>query len=147
MITIERVAIINTVPFFTGIPDFILAAVAQVMEEVELPAGETFILNGALEDTMYIVVDGQVRVHNEGKTIITLGPGQMVGELAVLDPEPRLGNVTTVDDTLLFRLKKSLFDDVLADHPEVARGVIHALCQRVREQGRLISSLREPDHD
>jgi CRP-like cAMP-binding protein len=140
MITIEKVAILRAVPFFTGIPDFILAAVAQITREIELAAGETFIREGAVEDTMYIIVDGRVRVHSQGKTIITLGAGQTVGELAVLDPEPRAASVSTLEDSLLFRLDKALFDDVMADRPEVARGVIQALCQRVREQGRLMVS-------
>ena len=138
MITIEKVALLRAIPFFAGIPDFILASVAQITEEIELAAGQTFIQEGALEDTMYIIVDGTVRVHSQDKTIITLGPGQSVGELAVLDPEPRSANVSTLEDTLLFRIEKVLFDDVMADRPEIARGVIQALCQRVREQGRLM---------
>ena len=147
MITIERVAILRTVPFFASIPDFVLAAVAQIVEEVDLPEGETFIEEGAVEDTMYIIVDGQVRVHSKGKTIITLDVGQSVGELAVLDPEPRSGSVTTLKDTLLFRLERALFEDVMADRPEVARGVIQALCQRVRAQGRLIVSVEGGEND
>jgi CRP/FNR family cyclic AMP-dependent transcriptional regulator len=140
MLTIEKVAVLRMVPFFTGVPDYILAAVAQITEEVEVAADETFIHEGAVEDTMYIVVDGQVRVHSQGKTIITLGPGQSVGELAVLDPEPRSASVSALEESLLFRVEKTLFDDVMADRPEIAHSVIQALCQRLREQGRLIVS-------
>ncbi|MCL4869664.1 MAG: cyclic nucleotide-binding domain-containing protein [Anaerolineae bacterium] len=139
MITIEKVAFLRTVPLFAPIPDYVLAAVAQIVEEVELPTAETFIHEGEIEDCMYIVVEGQVRVHRQEKTIITLGPGKSVGELAVLDPEPRAAAVTTQEPTLLFRITKPLFDEVMADRPEIAQGVIRALCDRVREQGRLMT--------
>ena len=137
LLTIERVTILNNIPIFADIPGYILASVAGIVEEIELSAGETFIQEGAIEDCLYMIVDGRVRVHSQGKDILTLGPGQSVGELAVLDPEPRSASVTTVDDTFLFRLAKKPFDEVMADRPEIARGVIRALCQRVREQGRL----------
>jgi HEAT repeat protein/ATP/ADP translocase len=141
LLIIEKVAILRTVDIFATIPDYVLASVAQIVEEVELAPGDTFIQEGALEDCMYIVVEGEVRVHSQGRTIITLGPGKSVGELAVLDPEPRAAAVTAVSPSLLFRLDKEPFDEVMADRPEIAQGVIRALCRRVREQGRLVASM------
>lgn len=140
LLTIEKVAILRTVDIFANIPDYVLASVAQIIEEVELEPGDTFIQEGAIEDCLYIVVEGEVRVHSQNRTIITLGPGKSVGELAVLDPEPRAAAVTAVRPSLLFRLDKEPFDEVMADRPEIAQGVIRALCRRVREQGRLMAA-------
>ena len=140
MITIEKVAILRSIPIFTSIPDHILAAVAQITDEVELAAGETLIHEGDVGDCMYVIVEGSVRVHSREKTIITLITGQTVGELAVLDPEPRSASATAEGDAFLFRIGKDAFDEVMADRPEIARGVIRALSQRVREQGRLMAS-------
>ena len=50
----------------------------------------------------------------------------------MLDPEPRNASVTAVEDTHLFRLYKEAFDEVMADQPEIAYGVIRVLCQRLR---------------
>lgn len=140
MITIEKVAILRSVPIFKSIPDYVLAAVAQITDEVDLGSGETLIHEGDIGDCMYVIVEGEVRVHSRQKTIITLGAGQTVGELAVLDPEPRSASATAAGDVLLFRIGKNAFDEVMADRPEIARGVIRALSQRVREQGRLMAS-------
>jgi CRP/FNR family cyclic AMP-dependent transcriptional regulator len=137
-LTIERVAVLNQVEIFAGTPDHILATVAQILEEVELEPGQTFIEEGVLEDCMYIVVEGKVRVHRNDLTIITLEPGDTVGELAVLDPEARSASVTAEDKVLLFRLGKEAFDEVLTDRPEIAQGVIRALTRRLREQGRTV---------
>ena len=140
LLTIEKVAILSGIPIFADIPGYVLASVAGITEEVELEAGTTFIQEGAIEDCLYIIVDGRVRVHSQGQEILTLGPGQSVGELAVLDPEPRSASVSTLEDSLLFRLDKEPFDEVMADRSEIASGIIRALCQRVREQGRLVAS-------
>ncbi len=138
MITIEKVAVLRGIPMFVGIPDFVLAAVAQVTEEVELEPGATVIQEHAIEDCLYLIVEGEVRVHSQDRTIIALGAGQAVGELAVLDPEPRSASATTLTYTRLLRLAKEPFDEVMADRPEIAQGVIRALCERIREQGRLM---------
>jgi CRP-like cAMP-binding protein len=61
---------------------------------------------GAVEDCLYVIVDGQVRVHSQGQEILTLGPNQSVGELAMFDPEPRSASVTTLENTFLFRIDK-----------------------------------------
>lgn len=140
LLTIERVAILKNVSLFESVPDSLLAAVAQIMDEVTLEPNQTFIKEGDVEASMYLVVEGQVRVHSQGESIITLGPGQSVGELAVLDPEPRSASVTSVGEALLFRLAKEPFDEIMADRHEIASGVIKALCHRVREQGRRIGS-------
>jgi CRP-like cAMP-binding protein len=140
LLTIERVAILKGVDIFSAVPDGVLAAVAQIIEEVHLEPNHTFIEEGQVEDCMYIVVEGEVRVHIGGQSIIHLGPGRSVGELAVLEPEPRAASVVTVGSTFLFRLAKEPFDEVMADRPEIAQGVIRALCSRVREQGRELAS-------
>ncbi len=140
LLTIEKVAILRSVDLFASIPDYALAAVARIIEEVELEAGDTLIEEGDPGDCLYIVVEGEVRVHRQDRTIITLGPGNSVGELAVLDPEPRSASVSAVGNTFLFRIDKEPFDEIMADRPEIARGIIRALARRVREQGRLMAA-------
>jgi CRP-like cAMP-binding protein len=138
LLTIERVAVLKGVDIFAGAPDAVLAGVAQIIDEVHLEPGELFIKEGAVEDCMYIVVEGEVRVHSQDRTILRLGPGKSVGELAVLDPEPRSASVEADSSSLLFRLEKEAFDEVMADRPEIAQAVIKALCARIRHQGRLL---------
>ncbi len=141
LITIEKVAILSNIPMFAGIPGYALAPVAECMEEVELQADDTFIEEGAIEDGLYIVVDGRVRVHSQGQEILTIGPGQTVGELAVLDPQTRSASVSTLENTLLLRLKKEPFDEIIADRPEISASVIRSLCHIVREQSQQLATL------
>jgi len=140
LLTIEKVAILESVDIFANTPAYILASVAAIVEPIYLASGETFIEEGQIEDSMYIVVDGEVRVHSQGTDIIHLGPGKSVGELAVLDPEPRAASVSSIGETFLFRIDKEPFDEVMADRPEVAQAIITSLCRRIREQGRTITN-------
>jgi CRP-like cAMP-binding protein len=102
------------------------------VEEVDVQKGDTFIKKGDIGNCMYLIVDGTVLVHDGERKIAELGKGQTVGELAVLDPEPRSASVTATQNTHLFRLEKEALDEVMADQPEIARGVIRVLCQRLR---------------
>jgi len=140
LLTIEKVAILRKVAIFAGTPDYVLASVAQIAYEETFEAGQVIINEGDFGDFMYIVVDGQVRVHKGDKTILTLDGGASVGELAVLDPEPRSASVTAATETLLFRIDKDPFDEVMADRPEIAQGVIRALCDRIRAQGQALTA-------
>lgn len=132
LLTIEKVAILKSINIFAETPDYVLASVAAIAEELDVPPSETFIHEGEYGDCMYIIVDGQVKVHSGERAILNLGPGKSVGELAVLDPEPRSASVTALEETHLFRIDRDAFDEVMADRPEIARGVIQALCQRLR---------------
>jgi CRP/FNR family transcriptional regulator, cyclic AMP receptor protein len=132
LITVERVALLRRVGLFSGTPERALAGLAQVVEEVEVPAGETVMREGAVEDWLYVVVDGELEVVRADRRA-TIPAGGVVGELAVLDPMPRSATVRAVTDTLLFRLDKASFDEAVELRPEIARGVILELVARLRE--------------
>ncbi len=85
LLTIERVALLRRVELFADTPDRVLAGVAQVLEEIEFAIGETVIEAGAVEDWLFIVVDGELEVVKGGHRIV-IPEGGVVGELAVLDP-------------------------------------------------------------
>ena len=132
LLTIEKVIILRSAEAFASMPDHVLAYIASIVEEVDVPRGETFIHKGDIGNCMYLIVDGRVRVHDGDRTIAEFEKGQPVGELAVLDPEPRSASVTALEDTHLFKLDKEAFDEVMADQPEIAHGVIRILCRRLR---------------
>lgn len=140
LLTIEKVSILQEVEFFAGTPGNLLAAVAQIVEEVEIEPNAPVIREGDIEDCLYIIVSGKVRVHSNDQTLNLLGPGRSVGELAVIDPEPRSASVTAIERTTLFRLAKAPFDEVMARRPEIAQGVMRALTRRIRELSLMVAN-------
>ena len=132
MMLVERVAALHEVDLFFAVPGRMLASVAATAEEVTVEPGSTFIEHGAVEDCLYVVVSGRVRVHRGSQVLGEFGAGSSVGELAVLVPGPRSASVTAVAQTLLLRLRKAVLDELLADRPELANEVIRALVVRLR---------------
>ncbi len=129
---VERVAALHRVRLFAGIPGRVLAAVAEVAVERRVSKGEVLIEEGAVEAHLYAVVEGRVRVHRGDLTLVELGPGSTVGELAVLMPAPRTASVTALEPTLVLRVDQAVLDELLVDWPELAQGVIAELVSRLR---------------
>jgi hypothetical protein len=139
--TIEKVIILKTVSVFSQTPDDVLAEVAGLLEEVETVEGETIFDKGDLGDSLYVIVDGKVRVHDGDRLLNYLGEREVFGEMALLDPEPRLASVTTVEPTRFFRLAQAPFYELMADHPEVATGIIRVLTGHLRARVRDLAKL------
>ena len=132
LITIERVAVIQRVALFGEVPGHTLVAVARLLEEVPFEAGDTVIERGSVEDWLFVVATGRVRIHIGRRTLLEVGPGSVVGEFAVLAPAPRSASATTIEPSLLLRLRRGPFEELLDDRPEIARGVISTLARMLQ---------------
>ena len=125
--TIERVAVLQRVELFTEVPGHMLVAVARLLEEAPCDTGTVIMERGAVEDWLYVVAEGRVRVHIGDHTIAEAERGGVVGELAVLASAPRSATVTALEPTLLLRLRRGPLEELIDDRPEIARGVIATL--------------------
>ena len=132
MLTLEKVLFLKSVDLFAKVPETDLVEVAAIAKEAEYRSGEPVVREGDLGDSMFIVVDGRVRVHKKDRELEQIGPRQVFGELLALDPAPRSATVTAMDDTLVFSLAGDLLYDLMAEHMDVTRGIIRVLCQRIR---------------
>ena len=132
LLTIERVAVLKRVGLLSSVPGHRLVAVARLLEEVRVATGDTILERGAVEDWLFIVAEGRVRVHVGSRTLVENGPGAVVGELAVLAPAPRSASVTALEPTLLLRLRRGPFEELLDDSPEIARVVISTLASQLQ---------------
>lgn len=132
--TIERVVALHRVGLFADVPGRTLAAVAQRAGEIEVEAGASVITEGAVEEHLYVVVRGSLRVHRGDRVIADLGPGATVGELAALVPEPRSASVTALGAATLLRIDRPVLEELLVDRPALANGIIAALVAMIRER-------------
>ncbi len=131
-ITLERVLILKSVDLFSAVPADALVEVASILEEMEFGPGEEILREGGMGTAMFIIIDGRIRVHSGGRDIAELGPREIFGELAALDPEQRAASVTALEPTQLFKLSSAPFLRLMANHMEVTRGILRVLCGRIR---------------
>jgi len=131
--TIEKVAMLRGSDLFSATPNHVLASVASIAEEVEFSADETFISENEMEDDMFLITEGRVRVHREGKTLAELESGEVVGEMEALSPAPRSASITAKEVTRALRIPKAAFDEILATRFEIVQAVIDVLVERLRD--------------
>ncbi len=140
--TIEKVLILKTIKLFEETSGEILAEVAALLADVELLAGQTVFEKNDPGDCMYIIVSGRVKAHDGDTIFNTLTDGDVFGEMALLDPEPRVASITALEDTHLLRLDREPFFELMEDRIEVARGVIRVLSGHLRNRVRDVAELK-----
>ena len=138
---VEQMLFVGSVPLFSGLSEPALREIAGALKKVRAKAGEKIIEKGEIGTSLFIVVAGCLRVHDENRTLIYLDRGQIVGELAVLDREVRMASVTAETDTQLFRLDQDAFFETMAEQPDMASAVMSEMARRVREEQDLMSRL------
>jgi CRP-like cAMP-binding protein len=131
--TFDKMQRLRAVSIFAATPVEVLLALAEAVEEVTLEPEERLFAKGDLGTSMYVIVAGRVRVHIGDQTVVELTDGEIVGELAALDPEPRSASVSAIDRTTLYRIEQSTLQGLMAHHPEIVQGVIKELAQRLRD--------------
>ena len=77
-----------------------------------------------------------MRIHDGDRTFVEIGPGEFLGELTALDPEPHSASATALEDTELLGLDRDALCDLMSSHADVLRDLIHALCQRLRAKAK-----------
>lgn len=139
--TIEKVLILKRVDVFQQTPDDVLADIAALLEELEVPAGETVFHKGDLGDSLYIVVSGKLRANDGDHLLNYLDQSDVFGEMALLDAEPRVASVTTVEASHLLRLDQTPFFELISDRPEISIGLIRVLTRRLRARVHDVAEL------
>jgi HEAT repeat protein/ATP/ADP translocase len=131
---VEKVLALKSAPLFRETSDNVLAEIAGVLEEISLEGEQVVFRKGDRGDSLYVVLSGSVKVWDGERLLNELGEGEVFGELALLDPEPRLATVKTVESTLLLRLDEAHFQEILAEQPEVSSAIIRVITRYLRTQ-------------
>jgi CRP-like cAMP-binding protein len=131
--TVEKLIALKSVDFFDRTSDQVLAELATILIEVNVPAGSAVFARDDMGDSMYIIVDGRVRVHDGDQEIATLGEGNFFGEMALLDTVARSASVSAIEETRLLQIDQEPFYVLLEDHSEVGRRIMQLLTRRLRK--------------
>jgi hypothetical protein len=131
---VEKVLILKSAPLFAETPDNVLADVADLVDEVSFEKDETIFDKGDRGDSLFIIVGGSVKVWDGSRLLNELSDGEVFGELALLDPAPRLATIKAVEPTSLLRLDAANFREVLDARPEVSAAIIRVITRYLKSQ-------------
>ena len=115
--------LVAKVPFFQNIGAALIAEVARLLRPRDYPQGVVVMRRGQPGDCMYFIAEGEVEVQLPSQRVY-LGPGQFVGELALLTGAPRNATVVTTQSSMLLLLDIAHFHELLGRQPELA-WIIH----------------------
>jgi CRP/FNR family cyclic AMP-dependent transcriptional regulator len=140
----EALQLISRVPLFEELSREELERIADVAIPRAFPKGVRVFHEGDDSDACYIVRQGDLRVtreHSDGRAIAlaTLGPGDIFGELAMLDGGTRSASVETLSDCELLGLPATDVRRVIADHGDIAAKLIVAITRRLRETNERVA--------
>ena len=132
------------VPLFRRLEPHELEHLAEEVEQVNYKAGEIIFHEYDTGDALYVVEEGAVRIWVTDEdvqevTLAELHPGQLFGEMAVLDRGQRSSSATAMVDTHLHRLTSDDFEKFLIQHPDCAIDVICEIAARLRQTNLLVT--------
>ncbi len=141
----STVALLEGVPLFADLSRDELTRIAQVGVQRAYPAGTRVFHEGDASDSCYVVRRGELRVtreHRSGRAIAlaTLRPGELFGELAMLDGEPRSASVETVTEVDLVAIAAADMRGLLAKNPEISLKLVSALTRQLRKTNERVAS-------
>ena len=119
-----------------------LQALANSSQERSFKAGTKLVSQGDSGSALYVIKSGKARVTMHGgdgeeRTVNTVGAGEVMGEMALLDDQPRSATVTAVDDVTALVLPVWEFRGVLKSHPDIALKLLAVLSRRLRKAEEL----------
>jgi ATP:ADP antiporter, AAA family len=128
---IEKVFLLQRVDLLRGARGAHLALLAEIAEVIDVAAGEVLLSEGEPATAMYVVTAGEIGLHGGGEHI-AMAPEQAFGTWALIDEEPGRLTAQATRPSRLLRITRSDFHDLMADHPELALGMLQGLARRMR---------------
>ena len=128
----QKTDLLKRVPLFAGCATGQLESIGQLADEVDVAAGTTLMKEGQFAGEFFVIIDGSVRVDRDGTTVRTLGPGDFLGEIALVDGGPRTATATTATASRLLVVGHREFHSLMEAHPAISMSILEALAKRVR---------------
>jgi CRP/FNR family transcriptional regulator, cyclic AMP receptor protein len=121
------------VPMFSKCSTKELQHVASATTPITLPPGRVLVREGEYGHDAFVIVEGTATVERDHQMLATLGPGDVVGELAPLTAGPRTATVTALGDLQVLVMDRREFNGLLDDIPGFAIQVLHSLAERMSD--------------
>jgi CRP/FNR family transcriptional regulator, cyclic AMP receptor protein len=120
------------VPLFKSCSKRDLRRIASLVDEIDVQEGKVLMRQGEPGWECFVIADGKAKATMRGSRSASLGPGDVVGEMSLLDQAPRSATVTAMSDMHLLVLTSRNFSSLINQVPLVARRIMAALAGRVR---------------
>ena len=149
----NNISIIESLPIFRSLSRHDLENIAAITTSDSFGPGEYVCRQGETGDMLFVIVTGSVLIREGSQVIARLGPGQVVGELAVLDKHPRAADVVAAERLHVLALDGAQFRGLIQDGGALAVNLLEELAGRIRSTSarqervdQLVRAFRERGH-
>jgi CRP/FNR family transcriptional regulator, cyclic AMP receptor protein len=145
-IAIDKAALLSRSPLFSGLGPEELDRLVKYASTKRVRAGEVAFHKGAPGDQMFALMSGRVKIvtlSEEGKEVVlaVLNPGDIFGEISLLDGRERTATVLAAETSELLVLERREFIPFLEQHPKIAIKLLEAICKRLRLADELLEDV------
>ncbi len=130
---VEKVLLLQNVDLLEAARTEDLAVLASIAEEVLYPAGVTVFEEGQPADGLYVIIRGRLALTKGDEEVVQLGETETLGAWTLFEAEPRVMGASSLEESLLLRVDREDFFDLLLDYPELGQSILKALVRRLRK--------------
>ena len=140
---LEKTIILKSVDLFHNIPGDVLTRIAQIAEELRCEQNHAIFKEGDHGDSMFVIISGKVDVIQNDHSITQLERGTCIGEMALLDQEPRSADAITLEESVLLKIDQEGFFQLMASNPEIMKQIVKILTRRVRSMNKKLTNAQQ----
>lgn len=133
----RKTELLARIPLFSTVSQKDLAQVAALTVPAEFARGAVLTRQGQAGGLAFVIASGRAEVVRGGNRLATLGPGDVVGELSLIDGQPRSATVRALSDIEVLEISAEDLNRLIKKAPSVRRKLLEALSLRLREADRL----------
>ncbi len=126
-------SILSQIEIFKGLSKKEIALISKLMTAITIKSGKEFITEGASGREAFIIISGTASVWRHGKLITSVGPGAVIGEMAVITNSPRTASVRAETEMVVEVLNRGAFLQLLDESPALTRKLLTATIQRLQQ--------------
>ncbi len=132
--------------FFASMSDDTMEELLALTQTKTIKSRQAIFRQGEDGDTLYVILSGRVKIATTavaGKETVLcfMGPGDVLGEIAVLDSGVRTASAVVIEEARVLALRQAVFLTFLEKHPKVALHIIRVLCGRLRSTDEFVEQM------
>jgi CRP-like cAMP-binding protein len=124
---------LDSVELFSGCSQKELRTVASLCTRLDIEAGFVLTRQGTRDPECFVVGAGSAAVEIDGRAVGTVGPGDVVGEMSLLDGGPRSATVTALSPMTLYVMSRREFQSMMRANPSIVGKIATSLARRLRQ--------------
>jgi len=140
---LQKKKVLGSVSLFQDCSWQMIHEIAASLEELHFGSDQVVFNKGDRLQALYIIEKGRVKAHDGDYLFAEFDAGQFFGEYSLIDSSIRSASLTTLEPTILLRLEKSKFDDLIEHYPHLTRGIMISLISRLRSNNILEEELAQ----